>query len=205
MRSFSVLIALLFAFVATSYASIDFNLPTLQVRKDGNRTRSNGGDSTKMACKQIKSLTILTSLAANQTKLDELVAKGKMDAAKIDALKAKAADATTKLQTLSSNTTLTTECAAIAAKGKMKKECGQMKQLQKLANLASNTTAMDAYVAKHKLNSTQADGLKTKLQKAETKLKDLQSNTTLTDFCKEMKQAGGKETSGKSTCLKMLT
>jgi hypothetical protein len=195
MRSFSVLLAVLFALVATSYASIDFHLPTLEVRKDRNSTKQNGGDSTKMKCKQIKSLTALTSLAANQTKLDELVAKGKMDTAKVDALKEKAVDATAKLQTLSSNTTLTTECAAIDAKGKMVKECGQMKRLQKLAKLATNATAMDAFSTKHKLNATQVDGLKTKLQNVETKVKAMESNTTLTDFCKQMKQAGGKETS----------
>jgi hypothetical protein len=193
MRSFGVLLAVLFAFVATSYASIDFHLPTLEIRKDRNSTKHNGGDSTKMMCQQIKSLTVLTSLATNQNKLDELVAKGKMDTAKVDALKKKAAEATTKLQNLSSNTTLTTECAAINAKSKMKKECGQMKRLQKLANLATNATALDAFTAKHKLDSTQVDGLKIKVQNADTKFKAMQSNTTFTDFCKQMKQAGSKE------------
>jgi hypothetical protein len=193
MRSFTVLLALLFAFVATSYASIDFQLPTLEVRKDRNSTQLNGGGSTKMMCKKIKSLTALTSLAANQTKLDEMVAKGKTDANKVEALKEKAAAAMPKLQALTANTTLITECAAISANGKMKKQCGEMKKLQSLANLASNTTAMDAFTAKHKLNSTQVDKLKTRFQKAQTKLKALQANTTVTDFCKQNKQASGKE------------
>jgi hypothetical protein len=191
MRSLTVLVAFLFAFVATSYAS---GIPVLEARKDRNATRSHGGDTTKMACKEMRKLTALTTLAGNQTKLDELVAKGKLDTAKVDALKKKAADATTKLQTLSSNTTLTSECAAIDAQGQMKSQCKQMKSLQKLAKLASNTTAMDAFAAKKNLNSTQVDGLKNKLQKADTKLKALEANTTLTDFCKQMKQ--GKESSG---------
>jgi hypothetical protein len=191
MRSLTVLVAILFAFVATSYAS---SFPVIEARKDSNATRSQGGDNTKMACKEMRQLTALTSLASNQTKLDELVAKGKLDTAKVDALKKKAADASTKLQTMSSNTTLTSECAAIDAQGQMKQQCKQMKRLQKLAKLASNTTTMDAFAAKKNLNSTQVDGLKDKLQKADTKLKTLEANATLTDFCKQMKQ--GKQAAG---------
>jgi hypothetical protein len=202
MRSFTVLLTLIFAFVTTSYASIDFQLPTLEVRKDRNSTKHHAVDPTKMMCKKIKSLTALTSLAANQTKLDEMIAKGKWNANKVETLKAKAADAMPKLQALTANTTLTTDCAAINAKDKMKKKCGEMKKLQNFANLATNTTAMDAFVAKHKLNSTQVDKVKAEFQMAQTKLKSLQANTTVTDFCKQMKQSssqGGSATMGAGT------
>jgi hypothetical protein len=192
MRSFTVLLTLIFAFVTTSYASIDFQLPTLEVRKDRNSTKHHAVDPTKMMCKKIKSLTALTSLAANQTKLDEMIAKGKWNANKVETLKAKAADAMPKLQALT----------AINAKHKMKKKCGEMKKLQNFANLATNTTAMDAFVAKHKLNSTQVDKVKAEFQMAQTKLKSLQANTTVTDFCKQMKQSssqGGSATMGAGT------
>lgn len=192
MHSFKLLVSLLLAFVATAYAS---ESGILEARKDRNGTHS-GGDPTKMACKQMQMLTSLTTLAANQTKLDELVAKGKLDTAKVDEIKKKAADATTKLQTLSSNTTLTSECAAIRAKGQMKKQCGQMKSLQKMANLANNATALDDFAAKKNLTSAQLDKFKQKVQGADTKLKALEANTTLTDFCKQMKQA--KQSDGTS-------
>jgi hypothetical protein len=183
MHSFRVLLAFLFAFVALSYAS---EFPALEARKDGNATRSKGdkGDgSVKKACKEMSKLTFLTSLAANQTKLDELVAKGKMNTAKVDALKAKATAAAPKLQALSSNTTLTAECATLDANEKMKMECKNMKKLQGLADLANNATAMKAFAAHKKLNATQVDHLMEGLQDKATKLKALQANTTLTNFC----------------------
>ncbi|KAJ4374383.1 hypothetical protein N0V83_003124 [Neocucurbitaria cava] len=188
MRSFSV-VAFLFAFVTISYAFPTFGSVNLAVRKDNGTSK--GGDTTKSACKQMQKLTHLTELAANQTKLDELVAKGKMNTTEVDALKAKAADASTKLQTLESNSTLTTECAVIEADQQSKQECRQMKELTKLAALADNQTAMDALVAKKGLNSTQMDKLMARIQKAETKLQTLSSNTTLTDFCATLKQSKG--------------
>ncbi|KAH7083776.1 hypothetical protein FB567DRAFT_91810 [Paraphoma chrysanthemicola] len=191
---------LLFAFAATSYAFPGMGSTTLEVRKDHNGTQSNGGDSTKRACNQIQKLTHLTELAANQTKLDELVAKGKMNATEVDELKNKAAEASTKLQTMESNTTLTSECAVIDAEKKTVQECKKMKKLQKLANLASNTTALDAMVAKKQLNSTQVDKLKEKIQGAQTKLQTMSSNTTLTDFCAQRKQdKSGADTEASST------
>jgi hypothetical protein len=194
MHSSSILTALLCAFAATSYASSEPAFHTLEVRKDKNSTESHGmgkGNSLKAECATIRKLTTLTTLAANQTKLDELMAKGAMSSKKVDEIKSKAAAANTKLQTLTSNSTLTAECASVNAEAMMKMECKQMKRLDKLAKLAGNTTALDAFAAKKKMNSTQVDGLKAKLQKAETKLKDLQSNTTLTDFCKQMKSTNG--------------
>jgi hypothetical protein len=188
MHSYKFIVALLFAFLAVSYAS---DVPALAARKDRNATRSKGNDSIEKTCKEMSKLTFLTSLAANQTKLDQLVAKGKMDTAKVDGLKAKAAAAMPKLQALTSNTTLTTECATLNADKQMKKQCKQMKKLKKFANLASNTTAMEAFAAHKKLNGTQVGNLKKKLQKMETELKALQANTTLTDFCKQMKQGKG--------------
>jgi hypothetical protein len=187
MHSFKFIVALLFAFLAVSYAS---EIPALEVRKDRNATHTKDdkdGKSVKKACQKMGELTLLTSLAANQTKLDELVAKGKMDAAKVDALKAKAAAAAPKLQALTSNTTLTAECATLETNKKMEKECKHMKKLQGLVDLANNATAISAFAAHKKLNATQIDKLKAGLQGKEAKLKDLQANTTLTAFCSKGK------------------
>jgi hypothetical protein len=188
MHPFNILVSLLFAFATTSYASPEPAFHTIEVRKERNSTDSRGDKS----CAQIRKFTFLTSLASNQTKLDTLVSSGKMSTKKADEIKAKAVDANTKLKTLTSNSTLTAECATINADRKVKQECKQMKRWEKLAKLASNTTALNAFAASTKMNGTAVDALKARLQKVETKLKEAQANTTLTDFCKQMKQANGK-------------
>lgn len=201
MRSFKVLLTLLFAFFTTSYAWPSADFAALEVRRDrgGNGTNSNG-NPTKKACRQLSKLTKLTELAANQTKLDELVAKGRMNATDVEVLKTEAAEATTKLQTLSANTTLTGECAVINAEKETVGQCKQMNKLQKLADMAGNQTAMDAFVQKKGLNETSVEKLQEKIQQAETRLQEMQSNTTLTDFCAQRQQQKAQDSGdGKSS------
>ncbi|KAF3053778.1 hypothetical protein E8E11_005015 [Didymella keratinophila] len=205
MRSFSVILALLFAFVATSYAWPSAEFPTLEARKhgDGNSTKSNNPENVlKKSCKKMRKLNALSQIAANQTKLDAWVAEGKLDTAEVDALKAKAANATAELQTMQSNTTLVSECAIVNAERKSVNQCKQMKMLTKLAALAGNETAMTAFEEKKKLNETGVAKLKTKIAEAQTKLKDMQSNTTLTDFCtqraQQQQQKGGDSSDSSS-------
>lgn len=195
MRSFTILVALLFAFIALSYAS---DLPTLEVRKGRNETRSRNGSSTDQVCKELRKLTQLTSLAVNQTKLDSLVAAGKLNTAKVDELKKKANEAAPKLQALTSNSTLVNECATINTNKHMQHQCNQIKHLQRLARLAGNATAVDVFAADRNLNATEVDGLKSKVQKAETKLKALEANVTLTEFCGQMKQGVQSGADGKT-------
>ncbi|KAL5119950.1 hypothetical protein ACEQ8H_002048 [Pleosporales sp. CAS-2024a] len=193
MHPSNILASILFAFAATAYATPEPVFHTLEVRKDHNGTKQHDGkDSTKKECATIRKLTMLANLASNQTKLDALMANGKLDAQKMADLKTKAANANTMLMTLTANTTLTSDCAVIDASEKTKSECKEMKVLSKLAQLASNTTALDALAAKKKMNSTMVDMFKTKLQKAETKLKDMQANTTLTNICNSLQQGKAK-------------
>ncbi|KAF3042985.1 hypothetical protein E8E12_009676 [Didymella heteroderae] len=206
MRSFSVILALLFAFAATSYAWPSAEFPTLEVRKhgDGNSTKSNNPESAlKKSCSKMRKLNAISQIAANQTKLDAWVAEGKLDTAEVDALKAKAANATAELQTMQSNTTLVGECAVVDAERKSVNQCKQMKMLTKLAALAGNETAMTAFEQKKKLNETGIEKLKTKIAEAQTKLKDMESNTTLTDFCtqraQQQQQKGSDSSSGSSS------
>lgn len=193
MHSFSILLTLLFAFAATSYAWPSIDFPTLEPRKQhGNGTNSNNPERVlEKSCAKMRKLTVLSEIANNQTKLDEWVAKGKLDTAEVDTLKAKAANATTELQTMQSNTTLVGECAVVDAERKSVSECQQMKKLTKLAALAGNETAMAAFEQKKNLNETGIENLKVKITEAETKLKELQSNTTLTDFCAQRQQQKG--------------
>ena len=60
----------------------------------------------------------------------------------------------------------------------------------------SNTTAMDVFVAKKELNTTEVDTLKKKIAGAETKLMEMTSNTTLTDFCTQRQQEKGGKGNG---------
>jgi len=192
MHSLSFLVALLFAFIATSHAFPSFSL---EGRK-GDRNSTSKGNSTKTdsitrTCKHMTKLTALTDLTNNQTHLDALVAKGKLDDAAVAALKIKAADATSQLQTLMSNTTLVGECAVIDAQKKDVRMCKQMAKLTKLAAMKDNQTAIDAMVAKKGLDATQVAKLQEKISNATADLQEMMGNSTLTTFCANMQQQKG--------------
>ena len=172
---------------------------------DGNSKKSNGTTSGKntvdKACAKMAKLTALTNLAANQTKLDAQLAKGKLNQTEIDDLKAKAANATTTLQTMQANTTLVSECAVVDAHQKVLGQCKQIKSLQKLSDLANNQTAMDALTQKKQLNDTQVAKLDERIANATAKLKEMQTNTTLTDLCASQQQGKANSGGGKFTRL----
>lgn len=201
------LITFLFAFIATAAAFPQLHF--LEARKDGNSTSQNGGkkngtmkagNSVHKECKQMNKMMQLTMLAANQTKLDALVSKGKLNATEVQNIKDKAAKADTTLKAMEANTTLVMECNMFNADRKVKAECASMKWLAKTAALAKNTTAMDAIIAKKKLNDTQVTMFKDRIAKAETKLQEMQSNKTLTDLCASQKsQKGGKNGTSSTT------
>jgi hypothetical protein len=202
MRSFSVVLALLFAFAATSYAWPSVEFPTLEARKhgDGNSTKSNDPENAlKKSCKKLRKLSALSQIAANQTRLDAWVTEGKLDTAEVDALKAKAANATAELQTMESNTTLVSECAIFNAERKSINQCKRMKMLTKLAALASNETAMTAFEQRKRLNETGIEKFKAKIAEAQIKLTDMQSNTTLTNFCAQRAQQQQQKGDGEPT------
>lgn len=198
MRSRSLFVALLFAFATGSYA-LENSPPHLAERKQhhGNGTMD-AGTSINRECRQMAKLTKITELAANQTKLDAMVAKGKLDAAGVDKIKQKAANATTELQTLQSNTTLVQECQVVDAHQKVVGECKAMKKLEKLANMANNQTAMlEAIAQKKGLNDTQLAKLQQRIASATAKLQDMKGNTTLTDLCAKEVAQKGAQASGK--------
>ena len=69
-------------------------------------------EKTEESCDEMKSLQELVTLAGNETALAD---KTKNNATKIAALQAKASTAATKLETMTSNTTLVSACSAIAS------------------------------------------------------------------------------------------
>lgn len=196
MRSFSFLIALLFAFVATSYAFPDFRL---EARKGGNKngTSNGNGNSVNKACKKMAKLTKLTELANNQTKLDAMVSKGKLNDTEVAEIKTKAQDASTQLQSMQANTTLVSECLVVDAHKKVVGQCKKMAKLTKLAAMKDNQTAIDAFAAKKNITGEKLTKLQDKIANATTKLQEMSGNTTLTDLCsKEQQQKGSSD--GKS-------
>jgi hypothetical protein len=175
MLTFNLVIALLLALTSFSHASQQ-TLP-LAVRQNG------GSTTVSKTCKQIQVLTALSHLANNQTALDAMAAKGKIDQERAKWIKSEAAEITTELNTLTSNATLTAACATIDAQRKLAKQCMKLKKLEKLAALANNQTALDEQLASEILNKKQTEELKKNIQEAQAKLQKLRSNSTLVSLC----------------------
>ncbi|KAJ4412561.1 hypothetical protein N0V82_008738 [Gnomoniopsis sp. IMI 355080] len=154
-----------------------------------NDATNSTGTSTKSQCKQVSKLTKITDLAANSTKLAD---KLKNNATKIAEFQAKAATATTELDTLKANTTLMDSCNVIFAQEDMVQSCDKMVEIEKANQIINNATLL-AKVTDN--NATKADEFKAKVAAKSTELSALQSNTTLTDFC------SGLQT--KDTCKSM--
>ena len=139
--------------------------------------KGNNGTSTKSQCKQVAKLTKIVNLAANSTRLDD---KTDGNVTKADAIKAKASEAATTLQTLQANTTLMAACNQIFAVEDMEDSCQQMASLEKLQALVANSTKLDA---KFDGNATKIAAVQAKASAGAEKLTALSGNETLTAFC----------------------
>ncbi|KAI1500326.1 hypothetical protein F5X99DRAFT_386756 [Biscogniauxia marginata] len=135
------------------------------------------GTSVKSQCRSIAKITKLVDLANNQTKLES---KTDGDQAKIDEIKAKAANSTTILSTLTSNTTLMDQCAVIQANDDAVDACESIQKMEKEVALAANDTKLQD---KFDGNTTRIDEFKAQVSSMATMLADLQSNATLNTFC----------------------
>ncbi|KAI1861827.1 hypothetical protein JX265_009330 [Neoarthrinium moseri] len=137
----------------------------------------NGTDSVQAQCAQMAKLTQQVDLAANETKLAN---KFDNNQTAIDAFKAKVADKQAKLNTLSSNTTLTEACAVVFAHAQSVQACSKIQDWEQQIALAANDTKL---TSKFDGNTTKIDAFKAKASSAATKLADMTSNSTLTTFC----------------------
>lgn len=162
--------------------------------KGKNGTRS--GNSDKRECGEIARLTEMMDLVNNATRLAAFETKHKLNQTQIDELKTKTTAEQTKLQPLTSNSTLMTECAVIGADRKLQFQCHQIKSLTKLSAIANNATAMQEFETKHKMSAEQMTRFMDEAKNASGKLTKLQSNATLVTACQAMKDGkGGKFTS----------
>ncbi|KAJ4392736.1 hypothetical protein N0V91_011287 [Didymella pomorum] len=122
-------------------------------------------------------------MAANQTRLDGLLANKKLTQTQVDDILSKKDSINAELQQLSSNSTLTAECGVITAHRKVIKGCKKLDKLEKLVGLANNKTAYDEHLAGEILNQKQIEQLKKNMETAELKLQELRSNSTLVELC----------------------
>lgn len=99
----------------------------------------NGTTSVRAQCAQISKLTKVVDLAANDTKLASHFDNNQTA---IDAFKTKAADDQTKLTTMSSNSTLMTECSSIEAHAQAVNNCEKIASWEKTIATAANDTKL---------------------------------------------------------------
>lgn len=146
--------------------------------------KKNGTEPVSEAsqCKEIKGLNELVKLAGNSTKLDEVT---KNNATKIAEIQAKASAAAPKLQTLESNTTLTSACAVIDASEMETNLCQETFMLQRFVKFAANTTAVASATQN---NATKIANIELKASDAASKLETLTSNSTLQAACPAVMQ-----------------
>jgi hypothetical protein len=140
------------------------------------------------SCQETFALQRFVKFAANST---AVATATKNNATKIANIQLEASKAASKLQTLTSNSTLQAACPAVMQKD----ECDSMKTLQKFVNVANNQTKLDALA---KGNTTKEAEIKAKAATAQTKLTAMQSNATFTAACTALK-ASEKGTSSSSS------
>jgi len=156
-------------------------------------------------CRNLTRLSKIVDLNNNATAMQIFASKVSPD--ELQKFKAKAANATTELNALKSNSTLVQECDQMAAKRQAERQCFEIKALQRLVNLGNNATALQELEDKdgngrghHRggmANATQPTQAeidakwKEIIANATTKLNQLKSNITLVTACSNAKGANG--------------
>lgn len=153
-------------------------------------------DTAKFQCAEIARLTALTDLVNNSTAFASFTSHHNLTAAQQTKLKDQAANATTKLTTLKSNTTLINECTTIDASLKLAAQCKEMARLTKITDIANNATALADLQSKHNLTAAQVAKIKDEAANATSKLNTLKSNATLVSACESLKESNGTSSTG---------
>jgi hypothetical protein len=137
-------------------------------------------------CQETFALQRFVKFAANST---AVATATKNNATKIAKIQTEASKASTKLQTLTGNSTLQAACPAVMQKD----ECDFMKKLQKFVDVANNATKLDQIA---KGNTTKEAEIKANAATVQTKLTAMQGNATFTAACTALE---GKGTAGTSS------
>ncbi|KAE9369217.1 hypothetical protein N431DRAFT_469147 [Stipitochalara longipes BDJ] len=137
-------------------------------------------------CQETFTLQRFVKFAANSS---AVATATKNNATKIAKIQSEASKASTKLQTLTSNSTLQAACPAV----EQKDECEMMKKLQKFVDVANNQTKLDKVTNG---NTTKEAEIKTKAAKDQTKLTAMTGNATFMAACTALE---GKGAAGSSS------
>jgi len=140
-------------------------------------------------CQETFALQRFVKFAANSTAVATVT---KNNATKIASIQAESSKASTKLQTLTSNTTLQAACPAV----EQKDECQMMKKLQKFVNVANNQTKLDKLT---KGNATKEAEIKAWAAKDETKLTAFTGNATFMAACAALETKGVTGSTGSNS------
>jgi hypothetical protein len=122
-------------------------------------------------------LSALVQVANNETRL---ASASHNNATRAEEIKASASSAAPRLQALEGNGTLVMTCQQGDAVADDMARCKQMKDLQRLQRLASNSTQLGQVT---KNNQTKAGQIESAAAKEKPALDALQNNATLTQFC----------------------
>ncbi|KAN0101547.1 hypothetical protein V8E51_012057 [Hyaloscypha variabilis] len=137
-------------------------------------------------CQETFALQRFVKFAANSTAVADAT---KNNATKIAKIQAEASKASTKLETLTSNSTLQADCPAV----QQEDECKVMKTLQKFVDVANNQTKLDKLTNG---NTTKEAEIKAKAAKDQTKLTAMTGNATFVAACTALE---GKGTTGSTS------
>lgn len=137
----------------------------------------------KAQCAQMKRLLDLVELGSNSTRLAEVETRRNLTTAAVTRLQDEIVNATSRLDTMRSNSTLVTDCEILFAHDKLVQQCHELSHLTYLARLGQNDTALRDIEARRKLSPEQSARLVNETANAATRLTSLTANATLTDMC----------------------
>ncbi|KAI4695999.1 uncharacterized protein J4E88_000170 [Alternaria novae-zelandiae] len=125
----------------------------------------------------------LNKIAHNETLMDTMIVRDKFAQKRIDWIKSNSDDITTKLDKLTSNSTLTAECDTFNAQRDAVRQCKALQALERLVNSTNGQTDFNGGPASDFLSDEQNQKLQQKFEKVELKLQQFRSNATLMGLC----------------------
>ncbi|KAI4683829.1 uncharacterized protein J4E84_006668 [Alternaria hordeiaustralica] len=177
-------ILLITPFFTLIVASNDpFNNLSVQSLQSGDTTINTRDAEIDKTCRRLRTLTQLNRIAHNETLMDMMIMRDKFAQPRIDWIKSNSDDITAKLDKLTSNSTLTAECNTINAQRETARQCKALEILERLVNSTNGQPGTNPGPAADFLSDEQNQKLQQKFEKAELKLQQLRSNTTLMGLC----------------------
>jgi len=181
MRFLILLITSFFTLIVAS--NNPFSNPSIQPPQGGDTTINPRDADINKTCIRLRTLTQLSKIANNKTLPETAEMRGKLTQQRIDWIENNRADITAKLDKLTSNSTLTTECDTISAQRVTARQCKALKILERLVNSTNGQPGTNPGPAADFLSDEQKQKLQQKFEKAEIKLQQLRSNATLMGLC----------------------